>query len=50
MQIIKYCTDNQDFRTFTINRIVEFELLDKAFIPADFPENIRREIKKKVYE
>jgi len=49
MQIIKYCTDNQDFRTFTFNRIVEFELLDKAFTPADFPENISRE-SKKVYE
>lgn len=32
-----FCTEKNDFRLFKINRIVECELLDEAFIPVDFP-------------
>lgn len=33
-----YCTKKHDFRLFKINRIVECELLDEDFTPADFPD------------
>ena len=33
-----YCPENDDFRLFKMNRIVESELLDEDFIPVDFPD------------
>lgn len=33
-----YCTKNNDFRLFKINRILECELLDEDFTPVEFPD------------
>ncbi|MEG0784985.1 MAG: YafY family protein [Christensenella sp.] len=33
-----YCTEKKDFRLFKINRIIDCDLLDEVFIPAEFPD------------
>lgn len=33
-----FCTDKQDFRIFKFNRMIEAELLEGEFPPADFPD------------
>lgn len=33
-----FCTEKQDFRIFKLNRILELELLETAFVPRTYPE------------